>query len=135
MQPDGRIVAGGYARIGDDDDFVAVRYTTGGAPDNSFSQDGIATIGFGGDDLAYDMVRLSDGRLVLAGKNSGLFDVDFALASLNPNGTPDETFDDDGEVTTGFGQVEWAQAVAVYPDDRILAMGNLHLDGLTMLAR
>jgi uncharacterized delta-60 repeat protein len=136
VQADGKIVLGGVARVGDDDDFAVVRYTALGQLDNQFDQDGIVTIGFGGDDQAHDMLLLPDGRIVLAGQYSGLFDTDFALASLNPNdGSLDETFDGDGKMTIGFGEVEWADRIALDPEGRIVVMDSRPQHDDLLLAR
>ncbi|GAB4413951.1 MAG: hypothetical protein Fur0044_08470 [Anaerolineae bacterium] len=132
IQPDGKIVAAGLAFPGDFDDFAVARYMPDGTLDNTFDSDGKVTVGFGGDDQAYDMALLNDGRLVVVGLNrnfeglgSGTIQDDFAVLSLNPNGTPDNTFGGgDGKLTTGFGGNETATAVAVQADGRIVVLGN-----------
>ena len=124
VQRDGKIVAAGFANIGGDDDFAVARYTATGALDSNFSGDGKITFGFGGDDVARDIAQQDDGKLVLAGANSG-FDSDFALARLNINGTLDSSFDSDGKVSTGFGDLtEKADRVAIQPDGKIVATGS-----------
>jgi uncharacterized delta-60 repeat protein len=132
IQPDGKIVAAGLTYDGEDDDFAVARYNANGSRDNTFDGDGKVTIGFGGDDQAYDMALLNDGRLVVVGLNrnfEGLLNDtiqdDFALLSLNPDGTPDATFGGgDGKVTTGFGGNEEATAIAVQADGRIVVLGH-----------
>jgi uncharacterized delta-60 repeat protein len=131
IQPDGKIVAAGLTYNGDDDDFAVARYMPDGKPDNTFDGEGKVTIGFGGDDQAYDMALLNDGRLVVVGGNG-----DFVVASLNPNGTPDETFGGgDGKLTTDFGDHETATAVVVQADGRIVVLGNNSDDHKSHIAR
>jgi uncharacterized delta-60 repeat protein len=119
VQPDGKIVAGGNAMVGNDYDFAVARYNANGSLDTSFSGDGKATIGFGGDDRLYDMALQSDGKLVLVGDRDG----DFAVARLNANGTLDTSFDGDGKLTTNFGGHERAEAVVIQPDGKIVVLG------------
>jgi uncharacterized delta-60 repeat protein len=89
--------------------------------DPTFGDGGKATTtAFGGDRSA--MAVTPDGKIVMAG---GTF-TDFVLARFNADGTPDESFDTDGLVTTdiggGFAQEE-ALGVAVQPDGRIVVAG------------
>ena len=125
IQPDGKIVAAGSAYDGDPDCGIA-RYNTDGSLDSTFSGDGKAIVAFGGDDECHDIAILEDGDLVIVGsyQDSLALDVDFAVARLNANGTPDTGFDSDGVTTTGFGDIEYAYAVAIQPDGKILVAGD-----------
>jgi uncharacterized delta-60 repeat protein len=133
IQSDGRIIVGGQARIDLDDDFFAIRLTPNGRPDNTFNQDGVATIGFGGNDGANDLALLSDDRVLLVGGTETFFDTDFALALLDGNGSLDDGFDGDGKLSTGFGDLETAHTVVVQADDRVVVAG--WGGGDTLLAR
>ncbi len=68
-----------------------------------------------------------DGKIVVAGfatEPSGI-NSDFALARYNPDGTPDDTFDGDGIVTTDLsGQDDDARALAIQPDGKIVVVGS-----------
>lgn len=124
IQPDGKIVAAGVATVGWDDDFAVARYNANGSLDTTFSGNGKVTIGLGCDDAAYDAALQSDGKLVLVGENSCNFDEDFGVARLNGDGTLDSSFDGDGKLTTGFGDIETAYAISIQPDDKIVVLGN-----------
>lgn len=128
VQPDGQIVAAGRARISGDYDFAVARYNADGSPDTSFSGDGKTSIGFGADEVSWDVALQADGKLVLVGGEIGNpVDGDFEVARLNPDGTPDTTFGNDGEVKTGLGSFwEAATAVAVQPDGKIVVAGAGH---------
>jgi uncharacterized delta-60 repeat protein len=125
IQPDGKIIAGGWAIVDGDDDFAVARYLSNGALDNTFGGDGKVTIPFGGDDVCTDIELQEDGRLVLVGYHASTFEIDFAIARLNGNGSLDTSFDSDGKVTTGFGANAGAEAVAIQPDGKIIACGTL----------
>ncbi len=86
VQPDGKIVACGYAEVGGDEDFGVTRYNENGARDNSFGGDGKVTIGFGGNDRCHDLALQNDGKLLVVGMMAGSDD-DFAVARLESNGT------------------------------------------------
>jgi uncharacterized delta-60 repeat protein len=140
VQPDGRAVAGGSTNINLEQTVMAVaRYLPSGALDASFSGDGRATVFFAGMPQGFIDVFASaeavlvqpDGRLVLVGgiwTFAGRF---FALARLNPDGSPDLTFGSGGQLTTKFppaGSPPYtggAAAVAglLLPDGRIVAVG------------
>jgi uncharacterized delta-60 repeat protein len=123
IQPDGKIVACGAARVGSNDNFAVARYLPDGTPDTTFSDDGKTTIGFGYVAIAYAIARQNDGKLVLAGVTRSFF----ALLRLTDTGMPDTSFDGDGRVTTDFGDIlsNTAYAVTIQPNDgKIIALGN-----------
>jgi uncharacterized delta-60 repeat protein len=125
IQPDGKIVVVGSAFLAGDWDFAAARLNSDGSLDASFSGDGKATIGFGGDDRCHNAALQADGKLILVGGTSGTFDTDVAIARLHINGSLDNSFDGDGTVTTGFSSSDDAYAVAIQPWDlRIVVAGR-----------
>jgi uncharacterized delta-60 repeat protein len=72
-----------------------------------------------------DMTLQSDGKLVVVGASKVGDDCDFAIARLNENGTPDNSFGgSDGRLTTGFGDDEAAKAVAIQANGRIVVAGH-----------
>ncbi len=123
LQPDGRLVAAGYAdRAGSVEQFALARYEADGDLDPSFGGgDGMVMTPMGSwGGYAYDLARQRDGKLVAAGSTSV-----FALARYNPNGTLDGTFGGDGRVFTSFRNgYEAALAVTVQRDGRVVAAGS-----------
>ena len=120
----------GAAEIGGDDDFIVARFSSNGDPDNSFSNDGIVTIGFGdGDDGAEAVTIQPDGKIVVVGYADDTFisaDRDFGVARLFSNGILDNSFSGDGRAKIGFGETfEVAHAVTVQPNGRILIAGDI----------
>ena len=136
LQPDGKIVAVG----GGGDGFAVARYTPHGSLDPSFSGDGKQTTGFcgtNGDCGGASAVAVqADGKIVVVGNGApdARGDVDFAIARYNPNGSLDPSFSGDGKQTTDFGGSDFASAVALQPDGRIVAVGDA-ADGDFALAR
>lgn len=97
LQPDGKILVAGSSSGA----FALARYEPDGRLDHSFSADGKLTVRFGSnqrDTGARALVLRGDGRIVAAGGESGKF----ALVGLNPDGSPESSFGDDGVVTTPF---------------------------------
>ena len=132
LQPDGRIVVAGSSNR----ELAVVRYLPNGAPDPSFSGDGIVTTSFGFTAAALDVALQPDGKIVAAGSAGALpGESTFALARYNADGSLDLSFGGDGTVTTDFGLTA-AYAVAVGPDGRIVAGGTADTNlGDSALAR
>lgn len=128
LQPDGRIVAAGFAirPSGSNEDFAAVRYLANGALDTSFSGDGMTQVSFGSCCQSANEVLLQrDGKLVLVGfPDTESTDSDFTIARLNRNGTLDASFGVSGRVRTSFGDLNGgAYGAVLQPDGRIVAVG------------
>jgi len=121
LQPDGKLVSAGYAYTGifSQLQFALARYNPDGSLDTSFGSGGKVTTDFSGYGLAYAMVLQPDGKIVAAGTSG-----DFALARYNPDGSLDTIFGNGGTVTTDItGSLEIAFALALQPDDKLVAVG------------
>ena len=82
-------------------------------------------------DMANGVAIQADGKIIAAGTvfvdfNPGeSSDTDFALARYNPDGTPDATFGNGGQVSTDFlGLEDDAFSVLIQPDGKIVAVGS-----------
>jgi uncharacterized delta-60 repeat protein len=145
LQPDGDILAGGYAVVGydpfnqEDQDFAMARYLSDGSLDFSFERDGRATTDasqsvWGDQDQARAIALQSDGRIVAVGyalmDQHGSAANDFALVRYEPDGSLDTSFGGDGIVTTDLSSYEDAVAVGIQDDGRIVVAGwtILHTD-------
>jgi uncharacterized delta-60 repeat protein len=83
IQPNGRIVAAGgnLYPMGNDDDFVVVRYENDGSLDTSFGTNGLVSTNFFSDhDIARAAVIQNDGKILIAGSAFGAGNYDFAVA-------------------------------------------------------
>jgi uncharacterized delta-60 repeat protein len=111
LQPDGKIVVGGYA----DPNMAVARYNSDGTLDTTFGSGGKVTVGFGVSAQATSIAIQSDGKLILAG-----FEVAYTyvigLARLNSNGSLDSSFGTGGLLTLnprGPAGYAWAWSVAI----------------------
>jgi uncharacterized delta-60 repeat protein len=69
------------------------------------------------------MALQADSKIVIAGYKSNGSNNDFALMRLNGDGTVDNTFGTNGIKTIDAGNDEYAYAIAVQPDGKILLTG------------
>ncbi|HET9495272.1 MAG TPA: S-layer homology domain-containing protein, partial [Chloroflexia bacterium] len=126
IQPDGKIVAVGYAKQGTNYNFALARLNADGTYDGSIGQYGERTTDiFGGHDEAR-AVSMHAGRILVAGaaQVSGA-NYDFALVRYNLNGSLDTAFGGDGKVNTDFlGGDDGAYSMAVQADGKIVAAGG-----------
>ena len=134
IQSDGKIVVAGgafplFTFLGD---FKVVRYNPDGSLDSSFGDGGIVTTTFPGQgSYAFAVALQPDGKIIAAGTDFVNFspedssDTDFALARYNSDGTPDATFNGDGQATTNFdGFNDDAFSILVQPDGKLVAVGS-----------
>jgi uncharacterized delta-60 repeat protein len=125
IQPDGKIVAAGYAG----DDVAVVRYLSDGSPDEDFGTGGVVTgIATG---LANDVSIQPDGAILVAGLTTLTHDPehdfgDLFVARLLADGNPDPSFGlGTGVVFSDVGgQTNAAENVAVLPGGSILVSGS-----------
>jgi uncharacterized delta-60 repeat protein len=96
-------------------------------PDSSFAGDGLTTVGFGVDASGDAVAIAPNGDIVVVGSvETGPEVRDFAIARLNPDGSLDPGFSDDGRLTVDVaaGGDDYATGVAVRPDGRIVVAGT-----------
>ena len=130
IQSDGKIVVAGENGGSPGGDQVIVRYDAAGNLDPTFSGDGKKSIDFGGTDVAYGVAIQADGRIVLAGKSDASGALDYTVARVDADGTPDGTFGVNGMVTTDLGTaIEAAFDVGLEPDGKIVVTGIGFVNG------
>lgn len=133
VQPDGRIVAA--------DGFAVMRYLPDGTLDSSFGQNGVVrlptvaippdrrggmtprALAIQSDDKIVVVAELFTGTETVEGVHVGTYQ--FAAVRLNPDGSLDSSFDDDGWMSFGFGfpsDSPWD--VAIQPDNKIVIVGR-----------
>lgn len=103
IQPDGKIVAGGWMDItGLYEDFALARYDPDGSLDTTFGLGGKVLTDFGVNAQVNALLIQSDGKIVA----SGAAGTNFALARYQTNGTLDNSFGTGGTVTTDVGGLD-----------------------------
>ncbi len=115
------IVAGG---VNNDADFGLARYHANGTLDTSFgpNRSGKVTTNFSGVDRARGLTIQPDGKIIVVGGVNN--NADFGLARYHANGTLDTSFGQRGKVVTNFSGTDWAAAVALQADGKIVVVGN-----------
>ncbi|HET9772526.1 MAG TPA: hypothetical protein VFS16_16650, partial [Acidimicrobiia bacterium] len=143
IQPDGKILVGGYSWTSDATyrDLSVMRFTPTGDLDTSFGGgDGIATISAAPATSAERIWGLAvqpDGKIVGAGAvNNGTStcntfaytDANSLVMRLNADGSPDTSFGGDGIVTQNLGNGNCPddsfRAIALTPDGKIVTAGG-----------
>jgi uncharacterized delta-60 repeat protein len=126
LQPDGDIVAAGYAYTSSTSLVALTRFHPDGSVDTSFGAAGRVATAFPDTPVqAVSSVAVqADGGIVVAGRASRSSQDLFALARYDSDGSLDTSFGTGGLVTTSFGSsTQDALAVALQPNGRIVAVG------------
>ncbi len=143
VQPDGKLVAAGFAVIDGSDHFALARYLPDGSLDPSFGHGGMVTtvVSFGEKGRviqgflnrgAFALEIQPDGKLISVGASEGLKGrTVFALARFLPDGSLDRSFGTGGTVTTDFGNGGVAFAVVLQPDDKVVVAGTTGIADLS----
>jgi uncharacterized delta-60 repeat protein len=125
IQPDGKIVVGGYANQPTPpvNQAIVVRYLSDGTLDTSFGASGKAVASFGSMSHGYALALQPDGKILLAGRATGPSVFDLAIARFDSGGMLDASFGNGGKVQVAVGMHAQARAVLVQPDGRIVLVG------------
>ena len=121
IQPDGKILLGGYCHNGSNFDFCIARFNPNGTLDTTFGTGGkvIQPIS-SADDKGYSLAIQPDEKILLGGTCDG----DFCIARFNPNGTLDTTFGNGGKVIQPIGSSsDFGNSLAIQSDGKILLGG------------
>ena len=130
LTADGKIIMVGdtYSTSTGTFDAVVVCLTTSGMLDETFSNDGIATFQISAETTVMrNAIVQPDGKLVVSGSAIMNGNEDYAVLRLNPDGTPDQTFNTTGIYTidvTGDQKGDIGYGLALQNDGKILLSGN-----------
>jgi uncharacterized delta-60 repeat protein len=124
--PDGKIILAGKGGPGRR--FMVARLTSRGIYDGTFAGGGLTSVAGGADGDAHALAVQPDGKIVVAGTvyPPGGSGSDMGVGRLNADGTPDNSFDGDGQRQIELGGNDEAAAVAVLPDGEILVAGSIN---------
>ena len=101
------------------------QFEADGDPDLSFDGNGLRTRNFTGSvDELHGVAVQGDGRIVTGGRVGD----NFVVARWNANGSDDNTFDENGYITTTFNSASFNQVwndIALHPDGTIVTAGSI----------
>lgn len=126
FQPDGKIVAGGWAG----NQFLVLRLFDNGTLDSTFGTGGMVTTSLLSFSSIWSLALQNDGKIVVAGATSSSYpSSDFAIARYNTNGSLDSTFGVAGKVITNlysFGDADdFASSLRVQSDNKLIVAGTV----------
>lgn len=131
IQTDGKIVIAGtvttrYDGRDEGKNILVARFDENGAPDLTFSRDGVVSTHLGGNENALDVVATPHGQIVIAGRRGTTTGRDFLLVRYRGDGTRDTSFGQQGVVMERFprSRGQQANALSVLPDGGIIAVGE-----------
>ena len=129
IQSDGKIVIAGTAFDGSlfniNLDFELIRLNADGSLDPTFGDHGAVSTAIGSEkDEALGLAIQADGRIVAVGySTSGSF-FSSATVRYNADGTLDNSFNGNGKTTLRLGALDFATAVTILADGKILVAGG-----------
>ncbi|HEX8251479.1 MAG TPA: FG-GAP-like repeat-containing protein [Pyrinomonadaceae bacterium] len=129
VQPDGKILVGGYALNPPSFGYVFTRLNADGNPDPTFGANGTGTAFIRGNvhllESVLDFAIHGDGKIFAAGVTGGTYQTrDFEVFRLNANGALDSTFGAGGRVVTAVsGNYDNVGGLVVQPDGKVLVGG------------
>lgn len=127
LQPDGRILLAGYAKVAQFRDFVLLRLHRDGRADHTFGAAGIQRFHLGAEnDYATAVEVLPSRKILLAGhtKLDGSREYDFTLMRLHPDGSLDDSFGKDGLRIVDAGGADYVSDICLQSDGNILLGGT-----------
>lgn len=133
LQSDGKIVVGTSQWVNPGGSYAVARLNTNGTLDNSFGTNGVAnfeSLMLPGQSFAVQNVAIqSDGKIVASGKlisSGGGTHEGFELARFNTDGTFDNTFGSNGQVSTDLGpSYATPLGLAIQSDGSIVIAGKI----------
>lgn len=124
LQPDGKIVLGGQAKFITQSSFGITRVNENGKVDSSFATDGKTFVAFNGTNEPKAIALQADNKIVFAGYNNDVGDLEVAVLRFKTNGMVDSTFGSNGRVRIQNGTLNFGKTLAIQPDGKIVIGGE-----------
>ncbi len=118
VQPDGRIVVGGFSVYGGE--LVVARLLQNGQFDPTFGTSGIVRLTPDASAAAYSLRLQPDGKILFAGNGSG----NVIVVRLNTDGSRDATFGVNGLAYVDAGGNDFGYSLAVLSSGRLVVVGR-----------
>jgi uncharacterized delta-60 repeat protein len=138
LAPNGSFYVGVPIVSGGEEDLAVAGFLPDGSLDPGFGAGGGAAVDLGFEERVEDVALQIDGKLVATGIVDYDPGFDQLLVRLNPDGSPDPSFDGDGIQVTDQGGFEAGGSIAVQGDGRIVVGGivaNASVEEQASLAR
>ncbi len=134
LQPNGKIILGGYTHNGSNNDLLLMRFNANGTADSTFGTGGQVILPIGtGDDIGSTVALQSDGKILIGGYTHNGTDFDLLLCRFIPGGTLDATFGSGGVVITpvgtGHDYLISGRGIGIQPDGKIIIGGYYSIGG------
>lgn len=135
VQPDGRVLAGGFATISGRERFLLVAFQDSGQVDYDFAPDDSGHVttsvgGSGADSRMRALALLPDGRILAGGMATASGTPRAALARYSSDGALDTTFGSSGTTITNWGstssQESQGMCLLLLSDGKCLLTGHLN---------
>ncbi|RLD53646.1 MAG: hypothetical protein DRI97_13060 [Bacteroidetes bacterium] len=125
LQADGKIIVAGYFNEGTDDQAFVTRFNSDGTVDNTFGNNGTATLDIAGNkDRFWTLYVLPDGKILAGGTTDPADDPDYLLVKYLSDGTLDNSFGSNGMSLNNFGVNDLLLDMIVDADGKILTAGG-----------
>ena len=127
LQQDGKMIVGGYAFNGLNNDLALIRLAINGVLDNTFDTDGVVTTDIGGvNNSIYSIGVQADGKLLVGGTTHNGFNSDFLVARYTFMGALDVSGGSPfngglGSITIDFGGDDLGYTIASQGNNLIVA--------------
>lgn len=130
MQPDDKILVGGYLSQNSHNQFFLARFKNNGEFDSTFNNTGIVVTDFNSSsaNCLTDMALQPDGKIIQTGYSVIDFIPRFSIVRYNSNGSIDQNFGENGKVITSIGQKSYARNIAIQKDGKIIVAGESMFD-------
>jgi uncharacterized delta-60 repeat protein/uncharacterized repeat protein (TIGR01451 family) len=113
VQPDQKMVLSGFATNGSERQFAIARFNADGSLDTTFDQDGKVVLDLGSTSEAFKVALQEGGKIVAVGDSRPRTSLDFTIVRLNQDGSPDNSFGNNGVVRVDFGFADRAIDLAI----------------------
>lgn len=130
VQPDGKVIAAGFADTNNADpstrDAAVVRYNTDGTLDQSFGTGGEVAVDVAGDQDWINGVAVDyAGRIVMSGHTYSTDQFDHLVIRLDETGARDSNFGNNGVVVNDIsGFNDYLNGIAVQKNGKVIVAGN-----------
>lgn len=131
LQPDGKILAAGWSRVGYKPDVLALRLLPDGSFDGSFGVNGLATVSLGaGQMIVTDVDLQPDGKILVTGWGDHPTTGNRLVGAcrLTASGQLDTGFAINGAALYHYGVYNEVQDMVLLPDGRMVFAGMLYRD-------